>query len=181
VSAAPHHLQGSRYPFGPLSDDRTALERAAFPYARVLPCLHPLVCNAAPASGLIDDWETWSALASAVDAAGRSRVEDAALTRFRCRDGHDPASRLCARCLDGYWLDGLLCRRCSAGFQVLVPVTTVAALLALAVFVRHRVKHARAPPGQTLADEQTAALILWFFQVRAPMAAAACMRLGRLS
>jgi hypothetical protein len=130
----PHVVTRSVYPFMP----RGALNRSLLPHLSgdtLLPCLHPAVCGGGGRSPFIgDNWTRWGRVASS------GAAFTAEFSQFQCRDGHDPATPLCAGCVDGYWLDGFLCQPCFAGARVLVVLGMLAAVavLACAVWRHHR-------------------------------------------
>jgi hypothetical protein len=78
------------------------LDRPQLVYSRLVPCLHPAVCNQ-DLNTVQPVWESWPAY---VNSTGGVEF-------FMCRRGSDPESLMCSRCLPGFEPDGLLCRRCS--------------------------------------------------------------------
>ncbi len=191
VAEAPHQLQGSRYPL-PVDLPWPPRVRQGFVYATLLSCLHPSVCNRAPALTAAS-WPEWSQLrADGVTA-------QSTFNEFLCREGHDAASLMCSRCEEGYWQNGFLCERCLEGFGALVVVGLLicSALLALYIANRallgisshetlatayreqvavggrgdslHRAQGQRAWAAPPAGAAQIVATTLWYFQVSAAL------------
>jgi hypothetical protein len=166
VPAAPHRLVGSRYPLPTALPDRAPRLRMDFVYAPLLPCLHPAVCNRAPAL-TATSWTEWAQLTE----AGVTQLAD--FGEFLCREGHDASSLLCSRCLNGYWLDGFLCHRCERGYGALVAVALVACTVLLALYISVRARASTADRHATAGASfpaQTVATTLWYLQVSAALA-----------
>ncbi len=190
VVEAPHEVVGSRYPISlPLFGPVTAVNvdrmlRADLVYATALvACLHPTVCNRPAPPPHARSWPEWAPLVA------DGTINTADFSRYLCREGHDAASLLCSRCLDRYWLQGFLCQPCGDGatLAAVSVLVGVAMIVALAVYVRHRILSHEVPPsaselgGRALRvmtdesggtapqraseDAETTSIALWYLQV----------------
>jgi hypothetical protein len=167
VVDAPHQLAAGKslYPqsAGPL--DVRALKNIVYA-SGIVPCLHPAVCNRGRFPVTVE-WNDWSALVA------NGTTTQPGFSRYQCREGHDALSLKCSRCEEHYWLDGFLCRPCRASYPVVMPLSVVAGLAALAFYVRHRVGE-NTQLRDSAADQKhlrshTTALVLWFLQVSATL------------
>jgi hypothetical protein len=134
----------------------------------LLRCLHPSVCNVAPAEQLPSTWPEWWGFV----ADGRDQLP--ANAEVLCRAGHDPGSLQCSRCLGGFWPQGFLCERCFAAYVVLVPLAIVVGALLLLGYLQFRLGRFRAHLEPGAAPRRAAgstkawmAIILFYLQVSA--------------
>jgi hypothetical protein len=137
------------------------VSRELLVYSRLIPCLHPLVCNG-PGGTTQPSWESWPAYVQSTGGA----------ERFLCRHGSDPESLMCSRCLAGYEPDGLLCRGCSGWWGPLVVVlclVLIAGFLAWNVFRWQRISSAVGTASEhgsrKRGDHNFFAILLYFLQV----------------
>lgn len=181
VPQPPHQAVGSVYPY--FAEGEPCRKRALLPYAAaLLPCLHPAVCNQPSPdvaallslfSGRVGSWESWPE----GQKTGVAKV-GAAFSEVQCREGHDPASALCGSCVEGYWADGFLCQPCVAGAAVLVSLAAVAAVVGLALYLKHRVT-VHVQSSRFLG--QTTTIVLWYFQMSGALQLSAQLNRGRSS